>query len=210
LGSEVDGREAVVQQVEAELGVRPPDALLDIWTGVTPVNGLADVAVYGPHEIAERNSTYEVQIYRPDLLLIGDDGCGRGLFIVRSEPDPMVIRIGHGAIGSDDGERVGRLSALASDGFRSLPNDHSGGPDSPPTGPIDILLTGRPAAGIKALFDVRRLLGLSMSMSQLTAADAAFPQVLLTNVRYSKYATAISELNERYGCLSTRSHRGEQ
>ncbi|MBC6460779.1 hypothetical protein [Actinomadura sp. HBU206391] len=119
----MDDREDLARRIEAQVGVRPPEALLDIWTGITPVDVSVDVALYGPGEIAERNTTYEIPTYRPDLLLIGDDGGGRGFFVLRGDPDPDVFRIGLGAVGSDDGARLGRLAALAADGFRSISDD---------------------------------------------------------------------------------------
>jgi hypothetical protein len=199
-----DGREAIARQVEAQLGARPPETLLDIWTGVTPTDSSVDVYLYGPEEIAERNSTYEIATYRPDLLLIGDDGGGRGLFVPRNDPDPEVFLIGLGAVGSDDGERVGRLAALAADAFRSMGNGDPGGNTSPSTEPIDVLITHRPAAGVKALAEIRRLLGLSVPISQFTDVNADFPMVVLTNVRYPKYEKAITDINRRYGCLAVR------
>jgi hypothetical protein len=105
------------------LGVRPPEALLDIWMGVMSTDSSVDVYLYGPGEIAERNTTYQIPIYTPDLLLIGDDGGGRGLFVARGDPDPELIRIELGAVGSDDGDRLDRLAALAADGFRSISDD---------------------------------------------------------------------------------------
>ena len=68
---------SVLDRVEARVGSRPPEALLDVWTGAVSVDGSVDVYLYGPEEIAERNATYEIPAYRPDLLLIGDDGGGR-------------------------------------------------------------------------------------------------------------------------------------
>jgi hypothetical protein len=204
--SGMDDREAIARRIEAQLGVRPPEALLDIWTGVTPTDSSVDVYMYGPDEIAERNTTFEIPVYRPDLLLMGDDGGGRGLFVTRNEADPEVFRIGLGAVGSDHGERIGRLSALAADGFRSTPDEGTGADKSPPLEPIDILIACRPTAGVKALVDIRKLLGLSVPIGQLTAGNADFPMVVLTDVRYSKYEKAITEINRRYGCLAVRPH----
>jgi hypothetical protein len=198
-----DDRETIARRVEAQVGVRPPEALLDVWTGVRPVDAAGDVSLYGPDEIAERNLTYEVRQYVPDLLLIGDDGGGRGLFVGTNEPDPEVTLIGLGALGSDDGVRVGRFLSLAADGFRPIESADVGGGDIP-TEPIDILITRHP--GTKALVEIRKLLQLSVPISKLAGADAQFPMTVLTDVRYAKYATAISQLNARYGCLAVRPH----
>ncbi|WP_433126616.1 hypothetical protein ACQPWW_27915 [Micromonospora sp. CA-240977] len=199
-----DDRESIAKQVEAQVGVRPPEALLDVWTGERPVDAAADVSVYGPDEIAERNLTYEISDYAPDLLLIGDDGGGDGLFVATNDPDPEVVLIGLGAVGTSDGTRVGRLSGLVAEGFRSINSAEDVRDAATPTGPIDVLVTHRP--GVKALVEIRKLLHLSVPISALTAADAHYPMVVLTDVYHGRYAEAINQVNLRHQCLAVRPH----
>jgi len=61
--------------------------------------------LYGQADIAERNSTYEVQSYLPGWVAIGDDGGGKAL-LMRLDGSPAVYFCGHGAIGSLDPELV--------------------------------------------------------------------------------------------------------
>jgi hypothetical protein len=199
-----EDREAIIRQVEAQVGARPPEALLDVWTGATPVDAAVDVSLYGPAEIAERNLTYEVREYAPHLLLIGDDGGGQGLFVARNKPDPETLLIGLGALGSDGGTPIGRLSSLAADGFRAVHRVGTREGVPVPTGPIDVMITRPP--GVKALVEIRKLLRLSLPISKLAGPDVQFPMVVLTNVRYAKYAENISQLNHRYRCLAVRPH----
>ncbi|MFG1869064.1 hypothetical protein [Micromonospora arborensis] len=199
-----DDREDIARRVEAQVGVRPPEALLDVWTGARPVDAAADVSLYGPDEIAERILTYEISDYAPELLLIGDDGGGAGLFVARNDPDPEVVLIGLGAVGSDDGTRVGRLSVLVADGFRSMRSAEDVRAEAAPSGPIDVLVTHRPE--VKALVEIRRLFHLSLPISALTAADTHYPMVVLTDVYYGRYAEAINQLHVRYQCLAVRPH----
>ncbi|MEU4476401.1 hypothetical protein [Micromonospora sp. NPDC023888] len=198
-----EDRKAISQRVEAQVGVRPPEALLDVWTGVRPVDDDGDVYVYGPDEIAERNLAYEVPEYAPGLLLIGNDGGGDGLFVATNDPDPEVVLIDLGAVGTSDGTRAGRLSVLAAEGFRSIDSTEDARLEAA-AGPIDVLVTHRP--GVKAVMEMRKLLHLSLPISALTAADAQFPMVVLTDVYYAKYGEAISQLNMRYQCLAVRPH----
>ncbi|MEU8289331.1 hypothetical protein AB0C01_33820 [Micromonospora sp. NPDC048905] len=199
-----DDRESLAKQVEAQVGVRPPEALLDVWTGERPVDAAADVSVYGPDEIAERNRTYEIPDYAPDLLLIGDDGGGAGLFVARNDSDPEVVLIGLGAVGTVDGTPAGQLSLLAADGFRSIDSAEDLGDTAASTGPIDVLVTHRP--GVRALVEIRKLFHLSLPISALTAADAHYPMVVLTDVHHGRYAEAIAQLNLRHRCLAVRPH----
>ncbi|MET8044662.1 hypothetical protein ABZU25_27805 [Micromonospora sp. NPDC005215] len=198
-----DDRKAISQRVEAQMGVRPPEALLDVWTGVRPVDDEGDVYIYGPDEIADRNLAYEVPEYAPGLLLIGSDGGGDGLFVATNDPDPEVVLIDLGAVGTSDGRRAGRLSVLAAEGFRSI-NSAEDARIEPAAGPIDVLVTHRP--GVKALVEIRKLFHLSLPISALTAADAHYPMVVLTDVYYGKYAEAINQVNLRYECLAVRPH----
>ncbi|MGC5290450.1 hypothetical protein [Micromonospora sp. DT231] len=201
-----DDRKAISQRVEAQLGVRPPVGLLDVWTGVRPVDE-GDVYVYGPDEIAERNLAYEVSEAAPGLLLIGSDGGGDGLFVATNDRDPEVFLIGLGAVGTSDGRRAGRLSVLVAEGFRSIDSTEDARPEAA-DGPIDVLVTRRP--GVKAVVEMRKLFHLSLPISAFTAADAEFPMVLLTEVYNAKYGEAINQVNLRYRCLAVRSHVGAQ
>ncbi|GHJ06994.1 hypothetical protein TPA0907_13610 [Micromonospora humidisoli] len=202
-----DDREEIARRVEAQARFRPPEALLDVWTGVRPMTAAeaaVDVSLYSPDEIAERNLTYEVAEYAPDMMLIGDDGGGRGLFVAGGDPDPEVLLIGLGAVGSDSGARIGRLSSLLENDFHALGLADAEEESPVPIDPIDILITHRP--GVKAMVEIRRLLHLSLPVGALVGVDARFPMVVLTNVRYARYAEAIDQLNLSHRCLAVRPH----
>lgn len=81
------------------MGDGPVPALVRVW-GHTP--GLLrddGVHIYGPHEIAERNETYEIAEYAPDWVMVGDDSGGSGLFIRRHGKDrSTVLLVGMGAV----------------------------------------------------------------------------------------------------------------
>lgn len=72
----------------------PNPSVADLWRA-TPGLHLPDgTAVYGPHSLAERNTTFEVARYAPGWVLVGDDGGGRGLLMRESGPgfDPAAGR----------------------------------------------------------------------------------------------------------------------
>ena len=53
----------------------------------------------------ERNTTYEISIYCPEYLLVGDDSGGRG-FLIRSESDDLAIYSSDlGDLGPEDFEQ---------------------------------------------------------------------------------------------------------
>jgi hypothetical protein len=194
-------REQLARQVTERLGARPPDALLDVWTGAAPVDN-DSFSVFGPDEIAGLNADYQIAAFRPDLLLVGSDG-DLGMFVARGEVDPHALLIDVGAVGSDDGIDAGPLSALAASGFRTLPLD-PGPPAEDPTAPVDVLVTGRPDAGAKGLYEIRRVLGSDVPIGDLAGPGAGYPVTVLRAVPYQRYRARIDDLQSRYGCLAVR------
>ena len=57
------------------------------------------VLFYGSDHIEERNRTYEVQIYMPGWVAIGDDGGGQAI-LMKLDGTNSVYCCGHGALGS--------------------------------------------------------------------------------------------------------------
>lgn len=81
------------------LGDGPTPEIAALW-GLTPGLLREDgLNLYGPHDFAERNATYEVAAYAPGWVMIGDDSGGAGLFVRSHGPDRhSVWRLGMGAI----------------------------------------------------------------------------------------------------------------
>jgi hypothetical protein len=187
---------STVEAVQGELGCRIPAALLDVYEGRVAVEGSF---VYPLDEVAERNATFEISDYRPDLLLIGDDGGGRGFFIPRDDPEPSVVAIDLGAVGSSDGELLGPLSEWVSHGFDDYWEKPAPGP-----GIVDVLLARRPEAGARALVRIRQIFNLPVPLGDLTRADRPYPVELLTKVHYVKYQKQIEAINRDFDCLEVR------
>ncbi|WP_130797839.1 SMI1/KNR4 family protein [Streptomyces otsuchiensis] len=92
------------------LGDGPNPAVARLWRRGPGVRLPGGVQLYGPHLIAERNTTHAVTGYAPGWVLVGDDSGGGGLLMRRHGVDrASVYRLDLGAIGPDaaeDGERV--------------------------------------------------------------------------------------------------------
>ncbi|MFJ3492095.1 hypothetical protein ACIPPJ_00610 [Streptomyces sp. NPDC086091] len=54
------------------------------------------IVVYAAGDVAERNATYEVGLYAPGFLLVGDDSGGRGFLVRGGDPDSAVFSSGLG------------------------------------------------------------------------------------------------------------------
>lgn len=61
----------------------PNPAMADLWSSSHGVLGTDGTRIYGPDDISERNTTYEVSRYAPGWVLIGDDSGGHG-YLMRS------------------------------------------------------------------------------------------------------------------------------
>ncbi|MFF7275493.1 hypothetical protein [Streptomyces griseorubiginosus] len=73
-----------------------PAALEELWSVRNGLLTESGVAVYSTADIGERNATYEVALYAPGFLLVGDDSGGRGFLLRVGEPDSAVFSSGLG------------------------------------------------------------------------------------------------------------------
>jgi hypothetical protein len=64
------------------------------------------LCVYCVSNLVERNDTYEVTVYCPGFLLIGDDSGGRGLLISTNEPNLSVYRSDLGDLSVEGFEEI--------------------------------------------------------------------------------------------------------
>jgi hypothetical protein len=185
-----------IQTAERELGTVFPDPLRSAWLNRGSLRLDGDWQIYGATDIVERNQTFEIQEYAPHLLLIGDDGGGRGLLIERSVKNPQVMCIDLGAVGSDDGSSLGYLSDVLAGRFLDLREDQKH------VGFVDIVLVHPPRGGLASLVKIAKRLGLQKSITDLKAMLDDLPAVLLSKVRVVKYEAAVNDLNVTYGGLA--------
>jgi hypothetical protein len=97
--------EEEIRRAEAALGHTFPEeyrAFLQCSNGITAHGTIYSIVLYSTDELQERNETYEVQIYAPTLLMIGDNGGGQGVLIEHGRTGGLVYRIGHGSMVIDD------------------------------------------------------------------------------------------------------------
>jgi hypothetical protein len=80
---------AVAAAAEAFGGPLHP-RLLDLYAHSDGFSADDGVTVYEAASLAERNDTFEVGIYAPGYLLIGDDSGGRGFLLAADDPQSPV------------------------------------------------------------------------------------------------------------------------
>lgn len=99
--------EEAIQAAQDALGFPFPStyiALLRYSNGLTAHWDISSFTLYGVDDVAERNSTYEVAVYAPTLLMIGDDGGGQAILIDRAIDDPPVYIVGMGSMVLEDAD----------------------------------------------------------------------------------------------------------
>jgi hypothetical protein len=154
---------------------------------------------YSTYYLAERNADYEVSIYLPLWLMIGDDGGGNGIFLDCSSPDGAIYLLGMG-VGEYDASTFlsPRLSEWIADGFdlrRSPRYDY----DHPEF--IDVWLVHLPTGGAKDLLRLKKHLYMDTSIGEMYRALEMLPYRLLCGVPFWKYATLCAEYNQSDDCL---------
>ncbi|MEU0409712.1 hypothetical protein ABZ307_18085 [Streptomyces griseorubiginosus] len=83
-----------------------PAALEELWSVRNGLLTESGVAVYSTTDIGERNATYEVALYAPGFLLVGDDSGGRGFLLRVGDPDSAVFSSGLGDLEPADFDAV--------------------------------------------------------------------------------------------------------
>jgi hypothetical protein len=168
--------------------------LLECSNGISLKTG----RLYSTDDLVERNSTYEVAIYAPSFVLIGDDGGGYGIYIESSPLESSqvyLIYLGSGVI-EDAHILANSLNDWLHKGFALK---HS--TPSPYPTYVDVYLIKPPANGPKDLLLIKGLLNLQTSIGSLYRSLANTPYRLLRSVPFGKYAKICAEYNQKDNCL---------
>jgi hypothetical protein len=190
-----------IADARTELNNKIPDAVTTLWQesdGASfPETG---VVLYSTADIAERNTTYEVAEYAPDLILIGDDSGGNGFLMHATAESTEVLKIDLGAIGSTEG------IVLATDLIAWIRQGCPINIDALSTPretneKVDIILEKLPKDGLKGMLLIKQRMSLTLNVAQLKEAIEQVPTTLIKGVYYSKYKAAYEEINQTQHCL---------
>ncbi len=178
-----------------------PLVLQQFWQQADGGELNSGVKLYSLDEIDERNETFEVAEYAPQLVLIGDDSGGDGFFLDRQTDASRVYQIGLGAIGSSEGRLVSEnLLTWLAEGAVSTEESTS----EADALLVDIYLTKPPEQGMKALLTIKSKLKLDLGIAALKQLATQTPVMLLSSVYRSKYRKAVDEINQEEHCIDFR------
>jgi hypothetical protein len=190
-----------IADARAEFNNKIPDAVTILWQesdgAFFPETG---VVLYSTADITERNTTYEVAEYAPDLILIGDDSGGNGLFMHATAESTEVLKIDFGAIGTTEGF-VLAIDLIAWVGQGCPINADALGTPRETNEKVDIILEKSPKDGLKGMLLIKQRMSLALNVAQLKEAIEQVPTTLMRSVYYSKYKGACEEINQTQHCL---------
>jgi len=156
-----------------------------------------NVQLYSTSDLEERNSTYEVALYAPDLLLIGDNGGGKGLFIKYKLENNAVYLIDLGSLVIEDA--ITLASNLLEWIDKGLITEEPNQPTYPKL--VDVYLVRSPSSGNKGLLHIKQTLELSDSLGQIYKGAKTMPYRLLRSAPFVKYAKLCAKYNKLDDCL---------
>jgi cell wall assembly regulator SMI1 len=186
-------------QVEGALGCAFPRDYFDLLACSNGFNvpDVLSLSLYSTEELVERNTTYEVALYMPGWVMIGDDGGGRGIVIDCTQPQSAIYRVGMGVMQAEEAVYLAAsLAEWIKSGF-DLKDD----PPSDKPAFVDVWLVRMPAKGPKALLDLKKQLAIETSMGELHRGLMHLPVRLLRSVPYGRYSTQCSSYNSTDDCL---------
>lgn len=158
------------------------------------------LVIYSLDKLIERNKAYEVARYEPELLLIGNDTFGRGLFLYKNTLSKVYI------IKLKTLSQTGKWRLILASSLSDwLKNNLSLEPIplSIRTYKLDVYITKRPPNGAKGIFQMRKNLQLPLKISEFYKNLKNLPYKALSNVPLISYVTLYStSYDEAGGCLA--------
>lgn len=79
-----------------------PDVLRDLLAIANGFSIAGGLLLYGTADIVERNATWEVDVYAPAFIAIGDTGGGEVILMSLRESDPPIYLVGSGSMAPGD------------------------------------------------------------------------------------------------------------
>lgn len=185
-----------IMQAQDECGVLFSKDLIDLLrcSNGLQVEDVLSLILYATDEIYERNTTYEVAIYAPTMLCIGDDGGGRCVLLEKEKG--AVYLVDMGSMAPEDATFLASsLAEWIESGF-SLKD-----PPEEKTKYVDVYLIRPPTGGPRGLLRLKKTLNLRLSPLKLRQAVQKTPSRLLRKVDFQKYARLCQKYNKSDPCL---------
>jgi hypothetical protein len=191
-----------LQLAQVQLKLQLPIDYLSILRAANGIEFENGAILYTSGQLLERNMTYEVFEYLPNMLAIGDDGGGKLLLIERKlNSMSIVYAIDAGSLGVIEPTVISpSLETWANNGFLLGSSELGETPEF-----ADIYLTQIPAEGMKSFIGIKAELGINTTLIEMKKGAESLPFLVLQRVPFGKYQKRAERANHLFGkCLEVR------
>lgn len=147
--------------------------------------------LYDIDEIVERNETWEVNIYAPGYIAIGDDG-GGNVFLMKAEKSAYeVVMVDGGYMNPLDNPKI-----ITYDFDKWISQGANVDDESQKEDYVfcDIIISKMPSNGLKGLLEIKKILGISMSISEILNAAKNPPGIIAKQYSYPKAVSRLGKM----------------
>lgn len=142
--------------------------------------------IYSTDDIAERNSTFEIDAHFKQMIAIGDDSGGRMILIKKNGKDGFFL-VDMGSASLENSEQFESLE----DVLRELINEKIDVEED--LG--DIVTIGACKPTPEEVLGVKKMLGVGFSVAQLKAMLCGSGHIIISNVHFHKYRDALAKFS---------------
>ncbi|MEY9972716.1 hypothetical protein ABH966_003092 [Lysinibacillus sp. RC46] len=193
-------------EINTSLQTNIPTRLIEFWNFFEEVTFENGINIYGFNIAVERNGLYEVSVYAPDYILIGDDGGGQGVFLKKNSDQLNVFYQDLGALSSP-------LYSLDIDFFTWLENNPVIDEEDVPSVELDLIdevkvyVVRVPNDANKFIMDIRKCFNLKLSIKDIREKLNGLPFLVIQDITLMKYGKTIEILNQKYNCLEVHNSK---
>lgn len=187
-------------EIKTNFQTNIPTRLIEFWNSFKEVSFENGINIYGFDIAVERNGLYEVSIYAPDYILIGDDGGGQGVFLKKNSDQLNVFYQDLGALSLP-------FYSLDIDFFSWLENNQVIDEEDFPSAELDLLDKVKvfvviiPNEANKFIMEIRKCFNLKLSINDIREKLNDLPFLIIQDITLIKYGKTIEMLNQKYNCL---------
>lgn len=177
-----------------------PSRMIEFWKYFEEVTFENGINIYGFDIAVERNRLYEVSVYAPDYILIGDDGGGQGVFLKKNSDQLNVFYQDLGALSSS-------FYSLDIELFSWLENNPVIDEVDFPSDELDLIdevkvyVVRIPNDANKFIMEIRKCFNLKLSIIDIREKLNSLPFLVIQDITLMKYGKVIESLNQKYNCL---------
>ncbi|WP_010503574.1 SMI1/KNR4 family protein [Paenibacillus elgii] len=186
----------VIEAVEDELMVKFPNVYKELLKKTNGFQTDEGVVIYGTEDLIERNLTWEVEEYAKGFVAIGDNSGGTVYLMAEELGATELLAVDSGDMNPDNATMItSDFIQWLSSGCRHAGQDFVNDKQSF-TQLHDIILINKPSNDIKDVLQIKKILGVNMSTSELLKGVKTPPFVLIRGVPYGKAIKCLEELGD--------------